>query len=328
MINWGVIGGGKIVSRFLKSLKNNPEGRLYAAASRTEAKREKLKSEYPDAKIYDNYDSLLADPQVDLVYIGLNHSQHFHWAKQALEAGKGVLCEKPATLTYEENKELADLAREKQVFFMEGLKTRFIPMIRVMKPMLEEGVIGDVTRVEGAFCSASRVPDDSWLFDAKEGGVLNDLSAYVLGGILDYMDSEITTIETQVEYAHGVDADIHAELGFADGRTAGMALSCIKARGRCGVIYGTKGKILMEPFHRPEKIRIVMNDGTGQELEKPYIHDDFYTEIAEAQRCFAEGLIESPYMTLEDSLRIRIATDQVRTHLKMEENKKNQSDNS
>lgn len=181
--------------------------------------------------------------------------------------------------------------------------------------MVNWGVIGDITRVEGAFCSASQVPDDSWLFDPEEGGVLNDLSAYVLGGILDYIHSEIVSVETQVEYAHGVDADIHAELHFADGQTAGMDLSCIKARGRSGAIYGTKGKILLDPFHRPEKIHVVMNDGTEQELEKPYIHDDFYTEIVEAQRCFAEGLTESPYMTLEDSLRLRRAMDLVRKHI-------------
>ena len=129
-----------------------------------------------------------------------------------------MLCEKPATLTFEENAEIAKIARENNTFFMEAMKTRFIPLIFDIKNLIKEGTIGEVTRVET--CFAYRAPrqlierSTAWkdqpvhyLIDKEQGGALNDTGSYCIASILDYIHSPVKSIKAAARYEYGVDAN-------------------------------------------------------------------------------------------------------------------------
>src|SRR4051794_30597964 len=133
MINWGIIGAGNIAHRFADSLEHVEGAQLYAVARRTMEKADQFRAEHPSEVSYDNYQNLLDDDKVDAVYIALPHQLHLEWVEKALRAGKAVLCEKPATLSAVEMRQITKTVHEKQVFFMEAMKSRFVPAYREVK---------------------------------------------------------------------------------------------------------------------------------------------------------------------------------------------------
>lgn len=301
MIHWGILGMGKIAKRFIKSLAYSEEGKLEAVASYTLKKREEIMNEYPDIKVYDHYEDLLNDPDIDVVYIAMRHNDHYQWAKYALEHQKHVLCEKPATLSYQQTKELCDLAKKHQVLFLEGMKTRFIPLVDVIQTTLQEGIIGDILRIETAFCSDVPYDEKSYLFDQDQGGALYDVGIYNIATILDYIHSPVVSIESQVQRAYGVDVNDRIELTFENQATALIEIATNMKKEKGMVITGTKGTLKAQPFYRPQRAEVFCDEGTHI-LEKPYIHDDFYTEILEVHHCIHHHLVESARMSHQDSL--------------------------
>lgn len=302
MIRWGILGAGNIAKRFIKSLTHSQEGTLYAIASYTPSKRQELIKSYPNILIYDDYEKLLENPFVDAIYIAMRHGDHYQWAKRAMRKKKAVLCEKPATLSYQQTKELCDLSKQNQVFFMEGLKTRFIPLIDDIKIVLEQGIIGDILRIENAFCSDVSYNEKSYLFDKEQGGALYDVGIYNIATILDYIHSPIVKVESYIETAYDVDVHDVIELTFESGQTACIDIAIQMNKEKEMTITGTKGIMRATPFYRPEKATIELDNGTRQTLEKPYVYDDFYTEIEEVHHCLKEHRIESLRMSHQDSL--------------------------
>ncbi|MEG0276664.1 MAG: Gfo/Idh/MocA family oxidoreductase [Coprobacillus sp.] len=302
MLHWGVLGLGNISGRFMKSLEYSEEGKLYAVSSYTKEKREKFAREHENVKIYDNYTQLLEDKDVDVVYIALRHQDHYQWAKQALLNNKAVLCEKPATLTYAQTKELCDIAKKKHTFFMEAMKSRFIPMVNELKKSVAEGVIGDITRIETSFCSDVPYNEKSYLFDKHQGGALYDVSIYNIATILDFIKSNVKSIDVQWKKDYNVDVYDYVEVTFESGQTALIECAIDRQKDKAMTIYGTKGKIVAEPFYRPTKAVVYFNDGESYTGEMPYVHDDFYGEIDATHQGIAYIKVESERMSHQDSL--------------------------
>lgn len=321
MLKWGIIGTGKIARRFMKGLSYSNKGEIYALASLTSSK--KLRGEFPNLKIYDDYTNLLDDPEVDIVYISMRHKDHYRWSIETLKRKKAALCEKPATLTYEENVEIARVAKENNTFFMEAMKTRFIPLISDIKEVIENDTIGDVLRVETCFSNYIPKPyidyfmnTNHYLFDIEQGGVLNDTGSYCIANILDYIHSSIKSIEANIQFEYGVDVNDYIEFVFESGQTASVHIALNEDKPKIGTIYGTKGKIIIEPFYRPTNAKILLDNGKEMTISKDYIYDDFFTEIEEVHNCILANQYESKRMTLNDSLKVRKLTDQIRNHIK------------
>jgi len=312
MIQWGILGVGKIAGRFMKSLANHSDGQLYAVASLTASKRREFHTNFPDICVYESYIQLLEDPNVDAVYIAMRHKDHYQWAKEALKRKKAVLCEKPATLSYQQTKELCDLAKANQTFFMEAMKTRFIPLIADIKELLEQGEIGDILRVETCFAYAVDYREGHYLHDKDQGGILNDVGSYNLASILDYIHSPIKKITSQVVFENEVDVHDQIELIFESGQTALIDIACNENKEKLMTIIGTHGKMTANPFYRPTSARISLQNGQEYTIHKPYIYDDFYTEIDEVHQCLQHQQIESSRMSFQDSLDIIEATERIR----------------
>ncbi len=148
-MNWGFIGFGRIAVKFMESLRLVKSETPYALASRSNA--EQLKSQFSDLKIYDSYEDLLNDIEVDIVYVSTTHNFHKQNVIDALRNGKHVLCEKPMGLTVAEIEEMIAVARGEEKFLMEGLWSRFLPGYQKVREVVESGEIGDITLIRSEF---------------------------------------------------------------------------------------------------------------------------------------------------------------------------------
>lgn len=312
MIQWGILGAGKIAGRFIQSLANSTDGQLYAIASFTKKNRQDYRERFPSIHVYESYTQLLDDPHVDAVYIAMRHKDHYQWAKEALIRKKAVLCEKPATLSYQQTKELCDLARQHQTFFMEAMKTRFVPLISDIKELLEQGEIGEIVRIETCFAYDVEYREGHYLHDKDEGGILYDVGSYNLASILDYIHSPIKNIFSQIFFENEVDVNDQIELTFESGQTALIDIACNENKDKLMTIIGTQGQIVANPFYRPVCAIVSLKNGQKYTIQKPYIYDDFYTEIDEVHQCLLHHQIESSRMSFQDSLDVITAIEKIR----------------
>jgi len=300
MIHWGILGYGNIAQRFIKSLTYSEEGQLYAIATYSQCQKAKL--DHPQICVYQQYQDLINDEQVDAIYIALRHDDHYHWAKEALLHNKAVLCEKPLTLSYQQTKELCELSKQKHTFLMEAMKTRFVPMMNEIKKIIDQGTLGQIQRIETSFCNDVPYHQNSYLFDQKQGGILYDCGIYNIETILDFIHAPIQDIKVQYEEKYGVDAYDVIELTFKTGQIALIECALDRQKEKTMKIICEQGIITTNPFYRPQEAVVHFHNGESFTGMKPYEHDDFYGEIAETHRCIAYILEESPRMTHQDSL--------------------------
>ena len=174
-LRWGLLATGTIAAAFAAGVEQSRHGVLAAVASRTPERARDFAAKYDIPKAYGSYEDLLADPDVDAVYIATPHAQHAEWTVRAAEAGKHVLCEKPLTLTAADAEKVIDVARRNDVFLMEAFMYRMHPQTRRLVELIECGAIGEVRAVDVTFSFDSDENDAARLGDPDLGG----------GGILD-----------------------------------------------------------------------------------------------------------------------------------------------
>ncbi len=304
MLNWGIIGLGNVAKRFAASLTHFPEAALYAIASQTPEKREAFQKAFPAEKVYDSYAALLSDEEVDVVYIALPHGMHYKWAKAALEANKCVLIEKPAVLHAQEFVELSQIASSRQLFLMEAMKSRFIPLTKVIHQEVTSGLIGQIVSIENHFQSYHDYDAHSYLYDEAQGGALYDCGTYCLASVLDLVPGQMTDIQNNVTYHHGVDVYDEVHLTFENGVKALCVCSIEdEVKDRSMIIKGTNGQIKVDYFYRPTEALIEAGEESYTvTVEIPY--DDFYPEIEAVHQGISYLKTESPLMSHQDSIRL------------------------
>ena len=314
MIRWGIIGLGNIALRFAKSLSYSNEGKLYAIASRTKEERDEFYDKYNCEKVYENYNELLRDEEVDAIYIALPHGFHKHWSIEALRHKKAVLCEKPVGINSEEMKEIKKEAVLNNTFFMEAMKTRFIPIISDIKKVIRNKEIGDITAIEANFCNnVENIKPGSYLLDKDQGGALLDVGIYPLSFVMDMIDSEVKSVKSYMDINEsGVDSYFKAILSFEDGVIGTVEGAIDRNKERTAIIRGTKGWMEIPMYNRPNKAVVNLNSGKSYTIEKDIEFDDMYAEIKEIHNCLKESKLESDYLTLNESIRVMEVLDRIR----------------
>lgn len=174
-LRWGIISTGVIAHTLAQALAQSQTGELVAVASRTLEAASRFAAEFGVARAYGSYQALLADPEVDVVYIATPHPSHAHWAVQAARAKKHILCEKPLAMNHAEVSAVVQAARDNDVFLMEAFMYRCHPQTHELVRLLRAGVIGRVKAVHASFGFDGTFPAGSRLIDNELGG----------GGILD-----------------------------------------------------------------------------------------------------------------------------------------------
>ena len=175
MLNWGIMGAGGIAYVFCNGMRFTDTGQILAVASRTESRRHRLANDFGIPRQYNDYADLLADDNIDAVYIATIHPLHAEWAIKCAEAGKHLLIEKPISMNYAETDAMVNAARENGVFLMEAFMYRCHPQIAKMVELIQDGTIGDVQAIRATFGYRSGFNPQSRIYNREMGG----------GGILD-----------------------------------------------------------------------------------------------------------------------------------------------
>lgn len=215
MIRFGILGAGNIAHRFAASLAKVEGAELVAASRRTAGKAAAFLAEVPcapGARAYGDHEALLADPEVDAIYLALPHDLHHAWALRALDAGKAVLCEKPAMLSEGEAAEVTAAARERGLLFMEAMKTRFVPLHPHVVDAV--GALGPVARVHASLCNdalASYRTRDTYILGGGPGsGVLLDCGIYCASWLDELLPGEIAVERVDTAFYEGSDVYVDA----------------------------------------------------------------------------------------------------------------------
>ena len=316
MVRWGILGAGNIAHRFAASLAHVTGAELVAASCRTQEKARTFLEEVPsaaDARAYAGHDSLLADDDIDAIYLALPHAYHKDWAIAALKAGKAVLCEKPAMLTATEMTEVAQVARETGTLFMEAMKPRFVALYPQVLDATKR--IGTISHVEATLCNDMLVfVEGSGTYHMTPGpgaGVLLDCGIYCASWIEAFCAGTPRLAGIAGQDKDGIDVYADATLAFDD-VTARLECAFDRAKPRTASLVGEHGRIVVDELHRPQHAELILNDGTVEEIDAPYEVDDFFGEVAHFTQLVADGAKESPIMPLDASIRCAEIIDAVR----------------
>lgn len=319
MIRFGILGAGNIAHRFAASLAHEERAELVAASCRTQQKAEAFLAEVlcaAGARAYGGHEKLLADPDVDAIYLALPHAYHAEWAIAALRAGKAALCEKPACLTADEIARVAEVAQQESVLFMEAMKPRFVPLYAQIVDALDS--LGDIERVEATLCNDMLgFVENSGSYHMMPGpgaGVLLDCGTYCASWIEDLCPGTPTLESVQDRLIEGIDVYADAWLNYGDTQ-ARLECAFDRAKPRTATIVGTKGRIVVDELHRPQHATVFLADEEPVELNAPYEVDDFFGEIHHFVDLLSDGKTESPIMPLEDSLHCALILDTIRAGL-------------
>ena len=221
----GILGAGGIASTMAKTVAGMKDVEAYAVAARDLERARVFAQKYEVKKAYGSYEEMLADDEVELVYIATPHSHHYLHAKMCLEAGKHVLCEKAFTVNAEQAQKLFDLAKEKKLLITEAIWTRYMPSRKMINDIIESGVIGEVTAVtENLSYTVSHV--ERIRKPELAGGALLDIGVYALSIVRSFMTEKPADIVSQWKMSPaGSDEQAAILLKNKDGQMATVALS-------------------------------------------------------------------------------------------------------
>lgn len=253
-LRWGIISTGRIAAKFARSLPASRHGELVAVASRTVESAERFAAEFKIPRSHDSYEALLADPQVDVVYIGTPHPMHAAWAIQAAEAGKHILCEKPLTVNHAEAVRVIETARCHDVFLMEAFMYRCHPQTRRLVELIREHAIGDVRVIQATFSFNSNYDPDSRVYaNALAGGGILDVGCYcasmarLIAGVATGRDfaEPIDLVGAGVVGPTGADHYASACLRFPGDIVANLSTGVAVQQENVVRIFGSRGHIVV-----------------------------------------------------------------------------------
>lgn len=305
MFKVGIIGAGWIAEKMAEALSPLEDYCVYAIASRSIEKARAFAERWNIEKAFGSYEEMVADNDVDLVYIATPHSHHYPHAMLALNAGKPVLVEKAFTANAAEAEELIETARSKGLFITEAIWTRYMPLSHKVREIMESGIIGKPRNLTATLC---------YMMEFKErilrpdlcGGALLDLGVYALNFARMYFGTDIIrTVSNCHMGPTGVDLQECISLSFADGKMANLQAGALCLNDRQGIINGTEGYIRVDNINCPEVIEVYRNYELVARYVKPEdMVNGYEYQVIEARRCIEAGLPESPMMPHQETLDI------------------------
>ena len=314
-IRWGIVSTGHISHRFAAALQLLPEAEIHAVASRNIYSADKFAEEFGIPNAYGSYSDMAEDSEVDVVYIGTPHAFHLENSLLYMRAGKSVLCEKAFTINAREAEEMIRVAREENVFLMEAMISRHVPLMKKIQAWIRSGKIGEVRMVKASRCARGEFkPSQRHLNPELGGGSLLDVGVYVISFASMIFQKPP---EHVFGFGHigeiGSDEQGAALLKYDKGEIADLSFALRTKAVNDAYIFGTEGYIKIdEVFAVPTKASLVINDKVSEVVEEPVISGGLIYEAEEVMRCMKAGLKESPHMPLNESLQIMRIMDQIR----------------
>jgi predicted dehydrogenase len=351
---WGIAGTGIMAEKFVRGLADAPGAKLAAVASRTLDRAKAFAGRFGVPRAHGSYEALAGDPSVDIAYIASYNTEHRPSALALLRGGKPIVVEKPFALDAAETREIIALARERRLFCMEGMWTRFLPAVRELVARVGEGAIGEVRMATLELGHPAVFDPVHRLFSpALGGGALLDLGVYPVS-LAILLFGAPTAVRAQATFApSGVDEQVAALLTHTGGRQSVIAASLRSRLSNGATVAGTTGFArLYEPLYRPERLSFTPVPNLDFRYVKPAADhpgrlgatlarvrgavdrvrgaappwlplggrsvlrrvpgNGYQFEALEAMRCVQAGLLESPIVPLEETLRVAETLDAIR----------------
>jgi predicted dehydrogenase len=312
-IGWGILGAGSIATKFATDLKNLDDARLLAVGSRSADRAAQFAAKWGVEHSYGSYAQMLADPEVDAVYVATPHPFHKPHTLLCLEAGKAVLCEKPMAVNAGEVRAMVEAARARKLFLMEAMWSRFNPVMVQARRWLDEGLIGEPRMLTADFGFSARVNPEARLFNpALAGGALLDVGVYVVSLASWIFGGVPMQILAAAEIgATGVDEQTGMLLKYAGGPLALLACAIRTQTPQMARIDGTEGAIEVPAFWHPTVAHLIRPEDP-LEVRGTF---GYHFEAAEVMECLRQGKTESDVMPLDESIAIAETMDQVRAQI-------------
>ncbi len=309
----GIMGTGRIASVLAETMVQMPEICLYGAASRSLEKAEDFAARFSIKKAYGSYEELAADSEVQLIYIATPHSEHSSNARLCLEHGKHVLCEKSFSANYSQAKEMIDLAQEKNLMITEAMWVRYMPMADTLKEVLASGIIGEPMTLTA---NLAYLVSDKHRIMAPElaGGALLDVGVYTLNFASLVFGDEITDITSSViKTESGVDAQNSITLLYPGGKMAVLNSSIQVLSDRQGIIYGTKGFLVVENINNFESISVFNTDRKlVSSYQRPEQITGYEYQVLASKAAIEQGETQCPQMPHQTTLQVMKVMDELR----------------
>ena len=309
----GIIGTGWIAEKAAITLRGLSECEAYAVGSRTLERAEAFTKEWGIAKACGSYAELINDPDVDLVYVGTPHSHHYDVTKEALLAGKPCLVEKAFMANYRQAKEIVDIAREKKVFLAEAIWTRYQPVVKMVRDLIDSGRIG-TPRLVTATLGYSMGEKPRIMRPDLCGGALLDLGVYALNFVRMFFPADIVSMESQcVKSKTGMDLTNAISIILADGVLCNLQSSAACVGDNIGVIAGTDGNLIIDNINNPQKITVNTHDREFvEDIHVPHQITGYEYQFLACRQALADGLLEPREMPLEETLYVMQLMDGLR----------------
>ena len=313
-IRWGILGTGWIANEFAQGLSQLSDAELVAVGSRTLESAQRFAAQYGVPHPHASYQALVRDSEVAVIYVATPNPLHKEHSLLCLDAGKPVLCEKPFALNAGEAEDVIRVAREKKLFLMEAMWSRFFPLMAKVRTLLADGVIGDVQMLVADLCIHFDIdPSDRRYALDLGGGALLDLGVYLISFASMVMGSPsgITTLAHLGET--GVDEQAGIVLRYDQGQVSTLYTSIRVDSPVEAILMGTKGRIRLHPWWiRPNKLTLSLAGHETTAIEMPFEGNGYQFEASEVMDCLRANRLESDLMHLDETLSIMQTMDAIR----------------
>ena len=316
-VRWGILATGGIARTFTRDLIQHRH-RVTSVGSRSLDRAQRFAGEFDIPNAHGSYEALVADPEVDAIYVSTPHIFHAANAQAALEHGKHVLVEKAFTINAAEARETIALARDRELLVLEAMWTRFLPHMAYVRQTIADGTIGDIRSVQAEH--GQHLPTDpTHRLNAPElgGGALLDLGVYPLSFAHDILGvpEEITAAGTLGPT--GVDTEVATIMRHEEGRLSTSYSSLVSRSRNTAQVLGTAGRIeIGSVWYTPASVAVY--DAENQlvdTFEQPVSGRGMQYQATEMEQLIDAGATESRLMSLDDSVAVMETMDQVRAVL-------------
>ena len=313
-IRWGIIGCGKIARAFARGLRSVKDAELTAVASRTPGRAEEFARTYGAKRFYVNYEGIVQDDGVDVIYVATTHDKHYQNSLLAIENGKHVLCEKPFTVNAVQAEKLIAAARSRNLFLMEAMWTRFLPATVRLGELLDSGLIGDVRLLRADFGLHFPWDPDNRLHNRDlAGGALLDLGIYPVSFSFFIFKKAPEQIESSALLGKSrVDEFSSYYFRYGGGRAALLSSSFKFLMPHQAMVAGSEGYLLIPDFFHPKQFTVQLNNGKRKKIRLPYRSTGLNYQALEVVECIRNGEVECRKMPLDESLEIMRTMDRMR----------------
>jgi predicted dehydrogenase len=318
MIRWGILGAGNIARKLAADIALVDNAQLVAIGSRSKEKAIQFASEFSIPHIHHSYENLAKNPEVDVIYVATPHSHHYENTLMCLENNKAVLCEKAFAVNYRQAKEMVEKAREKKLFLMEAMWTKFLPHYNKMKSIVDSGQLGNISSVLINFGFKPRTPVPARLFDpALAGGTILDIGVYnvfIAMSVLGRPDE----IEAYMSPAStGIDEQCSVVFKYKNGAMAQLFSSFVAHLPTEADINGSDGRLrLTHRFYAPESSLELYPEKMDSKQHVPFNNPQqgwgYQYEVKHVCECLERGMKESDVMTLDNTLEMMQVLDEIR----------------